>query len=160
MAKAKVSKAKIPIHRITKNVPHWTSIEIDTEAEYTKALAAGFEVSRAWRGYHQEPVAWTAMMERRIKEAQEYDWREPWEFEDTFTITGYERGRSAAYVNLKSNTTSMTCTMFMSDLSHLIQNAVIKKGVVAGLWKFTKKGGNYGIQYIEPNLLTIVGQEV
>ena len=149
-AKKRKSTVKIPIDRATFSVPHWTDSEPDTVERIQAELAAGYDPERAKNsGYYwcRTEEQWEACLRQRLSQ-QNFDWREPWEFIDTFQITGYGRGRSAAYLTLESTTTPMKCVMMMSDMSNLITTAKIDKGLVSGRWIFGKRGANYGIQYL------------
>jgi hypothetical protein len=90
--------------------------------------------------------------EMKDYEMKDYEMKDTWIFEDTLKISSYgrsyEHGRSAAYFNMESTTTSMKAVMMMSDMSHMVQTGVINKGLITGRWTFGKKGKNYGIEYV------------
>jgi hypothetical protein len=147
MAAKRKSTVKIPVNTRRNIVPHWTEDKDWCErhlAELTSDLEDGFKPSpnTTWT-----EADWRRWIQSRIDEFT-FDWREPWEFVDTFKITGYGRGRSAAYFDLESQTTGLKCVMMMSDISELILNATLVKGEVTGRWTFVKKGANYGIKYL------------
>ena len=153
----KKSTVQIPV---TKNgsVPHYTEDrawltqrvaenQIELDGGFTDDLKneMSWNKSPRWK----DEAEWRASLEKYI-ETYTYDWRDPWEFEDTFIIDDYSRGRSAAIFNLTSQTNpNMECTIFMSDMIEVIRQKTIVKGVVSGRWIFCKKGQNYGIRLVE-----------
>ena len=151
------STIKIPVHVKTGDVPHWIADEswlqerIESRRE---TLAEGFQNPRYRNmdGTFGEPMyineaVWKGAMQRDI-EIWTYEWREPWEFVDTYQITGYSRGRSAAYFNLVSKATGMKCSMFLTDMTDILTTVNINKGKIKGRWIFVKRGQNYGIKYL------------
>ena len=107
----KKSTIQIPVTK-DGHVPHWTEKRAWCEhkiAETTNELQAGFKPvpSNQWKPFYMEnETTWRTYLEGVIDRYQ-YDWRDPWEFVDTFQIEGYGRGRSSAVLNLKSTTTGM-----------------------------------------------------
>jgi hypothetical protein len=148
----KKSTIPIPINQVTKSVPHYigrTPEECKSHVENCqKALDAGYEASvpvhnRQW----QTEENWRKWMTRTIEETS-FDWFEPQEFVDTFTITGYYRGRSAAGLELKSGTSGGDCCMMIKDLTFMVMNADIQGGKVTGRWIYKKRGQNYSVEYL------------
>ena len=148
----------IPVHRVTGSVPHiWELKEWPNGAApngetaeqivdaWKAELAAGYDASP--RKQFKSEEDWLRWLTWMI-EKNDYEMKDTWIFEDTLKITSYGRGRSAAYFELKSTTTSMEAVMMMSDMSHMVQAGVINKGVITGRWTFGKKGKNYGIEYV------------
>lgn len=80
----------------------------------------------------------------------EPEWRENTPFTDALTYTSYARGRSAAYFEF-ARTDGTTVTMFLKDMEAAIPHMV--RGVIAGQFSFTKRGMNYGVQFIPPTEL-------
>lgn len=148
MSVKRKSTVLIPVNTKNNDVPHYTMDKAWCEryvAEAKEELSEGFAASKSTA----TEGSWRNWLERRIAE-YEYDWREPWEFEDIFKIEGYGRGRSTAYFNLRSLTSGLTCVMMMSDIYDLVTSATLINGVVVGRWIFCKKGANYGIKYLGP----------
>jgi hypothetical protein len=144
-AKKRKSTIQIPFSVKTGNVPHWIEKQAYAEAQLAKFKAirdGGYQ--NDWSGGEAQ---WRSWIDQRV-ETYDYEWRDPEEFVDTFQIIGYGRGRSAAYFELESLTTKMQAVMMMTDMTHLVLNANIFKGVVAGRWIFGKRGQNYGIQFL------------
>jgi hypothetical protein len=107
-----------------------------------------------WAG--TKPVAWLMSedgwrksTQRQIEEYS-FDWVDPVEFVDTFQITGYYRGRSAAGLELKSTNTKGDCCMMIKDLTFMVMNADIVQGKVTGRWIYKKRGQNYSVEYLGP----------
>lgn len=148
MSAKRKSTVLIPVNIKNNDVPHYTMDKGWCERyviEAKEELAEGFEASNS----RATEARWREWLEFRIAE-YEYEWREPWEFTDTFKIEGYGRGRSAAYFNLTSQTSGLSCVMMMTDICDLVTSATIEKGVVTGRWIFCKRGANYGIKYLGP----------
>jgi hypothetical protein len=147
----KASTIKIPVNRATKSVPHYSGMSEKEQAEWVAArqadLDGGFENSRWRRGSTWTEEKWAAWMKSCIA-AETFDWIIPEPFEDTYSIEGYYRGRSAAGLELKSKTTGGTCCMMIADLTAMVKTATIVKGEVTGFWQFKKRGANYGIMYV------------
>jgi hypothetical protein len=78
----------------------------------------------------------------------EVNWVDNFEFVDTLILQGYQRGCSAAFFALESETTGKKYTMFLSDMLDVIKCSSIDHGKVNGTWTFCKKGQNYGVRLI------------
>lgn len=78
-------------------------------------------------------------------------WREPAEFSAKLTLTGTERGRSAAYF-MWSDEEGRTWPMFLSEMAVLAQSAIIAHGIAKGRWIPCKRGQNFGLRYAGPDL--------
>lgn len=76
-----------------------------------------------------------------------FEWREPHEFPAVLTIDHTISGRSAKYFIWKA-ADGRTFPMFASDLLHLVQNATVRQGEVAGVWFTGKRGANFGIKFV------------
>lgn len=148
----KKSTIKIPVNKHTKSVPHYIGCseqDCQEKVESRKAaLVAGYEASvsvhnRQWTTEDH----WRKWTERDAKD-YDYDWLDPEEFVDTFTITGYYRGRSAAGLELKSGTSGGDCCMMIKDLTFMVMNADIQGGKVTGRWIYKKRGQNYSVEYL------------
>jgi hypothetical protein len=153
--KKRKSTIQIPFHNQTGDVPHWAdrqSVCITKLAEWKAVRDAGFQNPMRYDGKPtwKDEADWLNWIGWQIRH-YDYQWRVPAEFDDTMKILGYGRGRSAAYLELESMTTGMKSVMMMTDMTNMIMNANIYKGVVAGRWIFGKRGQNYGIQYIAGN---------
>ena len=153
MAAKRNSTVQIPVHVATGNVPHYCETQdvckgrIALEVE---ELNRGFKPvpEGQWKPFHMaSEETWRARIEQVIRD-YDFEWRDPWEFVDTFKITGYGRGRSSAVLEMESTTTGMQCVMMMKDMTHMIRTATITKGIVSGRWIFGKRGMNYGLQYL------------
>lgn len=154
MTAKKKTTIKIPINCYTKSVPHYiglSDVGCDRKIENaTTALAAGYEASVPERNRQWTTEEfWRKCWERDTKEYA-FDWVDPEEFVDTFEITGYYRGRSAAGLELKSLTTGGDCCMMIKDLTFMVMNASIDKGKVTGRWIYKKRGQNYSVEYLGP----------
>jgi hypothetical protein len=80
------------------------------------------------------------------------EWMENYEFDDTFHITSYIRGRSSIAFEMTSCLDKKRYYMFVSDFVEMIQSSVVDKGLVRGRWTFCKKGCNYGMKLVNrPN---------
>ena len=152
MATKKKSTIKIPINQFTKSVPHYVGMDADScERRVQNAkdtLAAGYEAdvpekNRQWTSEEN----WQNWKDRDIKEYS-FDWADPEEFVDTFEITGYYRGRSAAGLELKSQATGGDCCMMIKDLTFMVMNANIKNGKITGRWIYKKRGQNYSVEFL------------
>lgn len=75
------------------------------------------------------------------------EWRPNEPFERVLRIEGSKRGRSAAYLVWKDET-GATFPMFLIDIVGLIQEGRTVHGIAAGWWKVSRRGLNYGIQFI------------
>lgn len=76
------------------------------------------------------------------------EWRDNYVFSAILTVTGSERGRSAARVTLQDEQ-GHKYIMFLTDTVHLLQNAkTIAYGDIDGEWTFQKRGANYGIKLV------------
>jgi len=148
--KKKKSTIQIPVNKYG-CVPHY----VDSPDYLARRIeSANAEIAK---GYKPESNCWAWHNEDEWKEYWEnelsiwtFEWKDPWEFEDTFLIENYSRGRSAAIFLMSSQTNlDMNCTIFMSDMIDVIRKKTIKKGVVSGRWIFGKKGMNYGIRLAE-----------
>lgn len=74
------------------------------------------------------------------------EWRDNYVFHAILTVTGSERGRSAARVTLQDEE-GHEYIMFLTDTVHLLQNAkTIAYGMIEGDWTFQKRGSNYGVK--------------
>ena len=152
MAAKKKSTIQIPYNKKFNQVPHWAEDRnwaVLKVAECVELLAAGFVDQKYSDG---RPVwssedSWRRSVQTSIDRFS-YEWSDPKEFKDTFKIIDYGRGRSAAYLMMKSTTTGLQCVMMMKDMTHMIMTAVLNQGVVTGRWIFGKRGSNYGIQYL------------
>ena len=144
----------VPVDKNTGHVAHYTNPKHTCDANiarYRAELAAGYTPPRPgeWHPHHMHTKEeWQQYLEQRIAD-NDYDWRENWEFEDTLEMCGYSRGRAAAYFHLQSKTTGIQYCMFMTDLTDVIKNCVIDKGIVTGIWTYVKRGMNYGIKLVK-----------
>lgn len=70
-------------------------------------------------------------------------------FKDELQIKDYGRGRSSAVFTayLISNP-AIKFNIFMSDIIEVIRKRVLNSGKVYGVWKFVKKGDNYGVSMV------------
>lgn len=67
------------------------------------------------------------------------------EFEDDLMITGYGRGRSAAYFLLKSINTGTKYTMSIAAFAFAVASLKIENNVMTGKFTFKKQGTAYTI---------------
>jgi hypothetical protein len=148
----KKSTIKIPVNRHDKSVPHYIAYSPEGCAAKVEGakndLAAGYEACvpvdrRQW----QTEENWRRWREQDAKN-YDYDFIDPEEFVDTFEITGYYRGRSAAGLELKSASTGGDCCMMIKDLTFMVMNADIQDGKVTGRWIYKKRGQNYSVEYL------------
>lgn len=75
------------------------------------------------------------------------EWRDNYTFEATLEYVGLRRGRSAACFVVKDRN-GCKYSMFMKDMEGVILKGQITEGEMFGTWTFTKRGSNYGIQYV------------
>jgi hypothetical protein len=68
-------------------------------------------------------------------------------FYHEFEFQGFSRGRSSVTADFISLDKSLEVSMFVSDLSEVI-NLYIGLKVLKGYFCFVKKGANYGIKYL------------
>lgn len=57
------------------------------------------------------------------------------------------RGRSAAYFIFEDINTGLTYPMFLSSLEKMLNQTMINKGCVKGIFQVVKRGSNFGIEY-------------
>ena len=145
----KKSTVQIPVNK-QGCVPHYVDSPESLKHRLDRAhdeLAKGYSPSSNCWAWHDEDE-WRKFWEDDIA-TWTFEWKDPWEFDDTFLIENYSRGRSAAIFLMTSQTNpEMKCTIFMSDMIDVIRKKTIKKGVVSGRWIFGKKGQNYGIKLV------------
>lgn len=79
------------------------------------------------------------------------EWIENREFEETLTYAGYSRGASSATF-LWKDSTGATYQMFMVDMNDLLSSKNIIKRQVTGTWTYCKRGQNFGIKLIKPEI--------
>ena len=77
------------------------------------------------------------------------EWRDNEPFRAKMKVVSVNRGRSAAYFELRSDE-GVIYPMFMTDMFDMVTLTVVKKGVVSGSWVGCKRGENYGIRFLEP----------
>lgn len=71
---------------------------------------------------------------------QDYEW------EDSFTITGISRGRSAAHFDAKSEKSRKYVTVFMIDLFDMIKNGDLQNDKISGTFIIKKRGQSFGLR--------------
>ena len=71
---------------------------------------------------------------------------ENFEFDDTLTYVGFQRGRSAAYF-IWERANSKKVTMFLKDLDESIKHIV--NGKLSGTFTFCKRGANFGVKILK-----------
>lgn len=76
----------------------------------------------------------------------EIHWRENYEFNDTLSFVGFERGRSAAHA-IFEDSDGHFMQMFLTNLEDLIL-AGKKPTKTKGWWTFVKKGRNFGVKMV------------
>lgn len=87
--------------------------------------------------------------------AGDVQWKSNDEFEATLTLTGTERGRSAAIFRWVDSDTGRHYPMFMTDVARLLMLGRVESGGVArGRWYVVKRGQNYGITPAEATKTT------
>jgi len=73
-------------------------------------------------------------------------WKPNYSFTDVLKVDGYSRGRSAANINVTSQTTGISYSFFMSDFLDVVEECQIEKGMIEKKeWCFVKKGSNFGL---------------
>ena len=75
-------------------------------------------------------------------------WEENKDFEAELIYNGYGRGRSSIVFYYINEDNTFSAQMFVSDLDNIIQLG-ISPNVINGIWRYCKKGSNYGIQLIK-----------
>jgi hypothetical protein len=69
-------------------------------------------------------------------------------------VTGYGRGRSSATFSMELVDGDGTFTpgtqfeMMLSDITKMMMNGDMAKGVINGRWTFGKMGTNYGMRWL------------
>lgn len=106
-----------------------------------------FEESWRYEGNEEIHLGWH--MASYAEGYRPVEWRPNTPFKATFDLTGQSRGRSSALFEWTDLETQTRYPMFMSSLVDLIQNSVIRNGVVSGTWIAVKRGANYGIERYE-----------
>ena len=76
------------------------------------------------------------------------EWREIEPFNAVMQFSSYHRGRSAAYFCWCKVDDNTLWTMFLTDLSQLIETATLYMGKVTATWEVCKRGENYGIRRV------------
>lgn len=90
-----------------------------------------------------------------IYRESQIEWKDNYEFIDTLTYAGYNRGRSS--INFMFvGTDDMKYTMFVSELNKIIWKMINCK--ISGKWTFMKKGQNYGITAIEEDCFDCINR--
>lgn len=79
------------------------------------------------------------------------EWRRPEPFEARLTIEGVRSGMSAKYV-MWTDSRGGRWPMFIPELLELIRTGTITSGVVNGRWIPRKRGQNFGLRYLGPEL--------
>ena len=74
--------------------------------------------------------------------------KDNFEFTDTLTFQGYDRGRSSVTFQMKRFSTNTTVSMFISDFSEIVNK--MNHGAITGTFTFVKKGQNYGCKMVSP----------
>lgn len=77
-----------------------------------------------------------------------HEWRDNYTFEAAMLYGGYGRGRSSAVLYWRDEA-GHRYPMFMSDFDDMMEAVGITYREVLGKWTFTKKGENYGLQYVK-----------
>ncbi|WP_329405375.1 hypothetical protein OG563_26325 [Nocardia vinacea] len=81
---------------------------------------------------------------------RETEWHDNVPFDATMRFITYGRGRSSVKFRMVDTVTGRQWEMFAIDLLHLLENAVVDRGIVSGRWEVVKRGSNYGLMLIEP----------
>ena len=76
-----------------------------------------------------------------------FRWEDNREFEETLTLTGYSRGRSAAGFEFRDSQ-GKCYYMFLTDMVELVTGNVLDHGKITGTWTFCKRGANYGVRLV------------
>jgi hypothetical protein len=74
-----------------------------------------------------------------------HEWRDNTPFSAVMKLQGAERGYSAAHF-IWHDEHGHRFTMFMTDITHLVQTANVHKGTVDSWWVACKRGRNYGVR--------------
>lgn len=74
------------------------------------------------------------------------EWRDNVDFYKVMTYDGFGRGRSSALLYFKDDA-GIRYPMFMKDFDECAKHLV--EGKVAGLWRFVKRGQNYGLTQVK-----------
>lgn len=75
------------------------------------------------------------------------DWRPNTEFVGVLKYEGFSRGRSAAYFNFRT-ADGKSVTVFLKEMDEMMPH--MNGGKVVGVFKFVKRGENYGCTLIRP----------
>lgn len=75
--------------------------------------------------------------------------KEPWEFEDTLTYTGFSRGRSSLNIQWKGQKTKVTYESGMSLLNEALLEGKVKGNNITGKFTFKKQGTAVILKAIE-----------
>jgi len=73
-------------------------------------------------------------------------WQDNWEWEDTLTYYGYDRGSSSCIICFKSEALNQYVNMFMTDFNYIVK--LLENGKLKGKFTFCKRGQNYGVKYL------------
>lgn len=80
---------------------------------------------------------------------QTVEWRPRYEFEATLTYEKCDKGiRSAYRLIFKDEETGSLYPMFISELKHTLQNAIVNGDKFTGQWTFRKQGQNFSICHV------------
>lgn len=93
------------------------------------------------------PEVWTFMNGKR----GDVVWSDNVPFQAKLTYTGFNRGRSAAYLDF-TDENGKSVTFFMKDFDKIVPD--LSGGAFTGTFIFIKRGQNYGCQLIEPAPVT------
>lgn len=73
-------------------------------------------------------------------------------FNAVMEVKYMSRGRSSAKLIMTNKIDNLEYEMFLTDVTDMLKNSLVNFGIIEGLFVFTKRGANFGVKYLGPNI--------
>lgn len=73
-------------------------------------------------------------------------------FNAVMEVNHTRRGRSSAKLIMTNKIDDLQYEMFLTDVTDMLKTGIVNFGVIEGLFVFTKRGNNFGVKYLGPNI--------
>lgn len=73
-------------------------------------------------------------------------------FNAVMEVKYMSRGRSSAKLIMTNKIDNLEYEMFLTDVTDMLKNGLVNFGIIEGLFVFTKRGQNFGVKYLGPNI--------
>jgi hypothetical protein len=80
------------------------------------------------------------------------EWRPNDDFYAELELIDSSRGRSSVVFNYRDVKTGIHYPLFVTSVEDILRRGTVKNGRVSGYWHVVKKGQNYGLHLVTPEL--------